>query len=472
MRGCKSLLNTEIIDFICTHYLSKGSELEQATLSESGRRFEIDIFKAGSRTRRRIGKITGGHTDTDLAHENSVPEVLERLFHSPRVRKSERELLREIRDASLCNGGLAEGWIMRKDRYESDGKTVARTEYVMGYTLYIHLERKRRRAQEREKQTIANWNARLGTILEERNKVPDGRIGKENRHLLWNFIEDMAAKLEHCSDYKAVFKVIWNKEQPWQGRKLEFYVDFIIALAEIATARAHFDWKEIGARYYREIGGSKRFDPYKADFLEAAEEQIGCPLPLIGLCSAGTVTPIYFAGELSGRGGFAYPQGFLHAVTDVTVWKTEFRTGCHTLWLTENRAVLTRMSAEPDFLLNSGSLIIGLDGQLRSGHRKLIKDVLTGSKSIGQVIVWCDGDKSGLDIARNVHALLDSASPEAVKWILPAAGDPKGNDPRSCLFRTWEAYEAAALAGLDRNEADEQEAEMGDTDIWNMWMDL
>ncbi|MDT3427029.1 hypothetical protein J2Z22_002563 [Paenibacillus forsythiae] len=466
------MLSTEIINFICSHYLSKGSELEPATLSQSGNGFEIDIFKAGSRTRRRIGKITGGHGDAALSHESDVPGVLERLFHSPRVRKSERELLRELGDASVCTGGLAEGWIMRKDRYEPDGKTVARTEYVMGYALYLHVERKRRREREREKQTIADWHARLGAILEGGNKVPDGLAGQENRHLLWNFIEDMAAKLEPCSVYKEIFEVIWNKEQPWQGRKPELYVDFMIALAEIAAVRAHFDWKEIGARYYREIGGSKRFDPYKADFLEAAEEQIGCPLPLLGLCSAGTVTQIYFAGELSGRGGFAYPQGFLHAVTDVAVWQTEFRTACHTLWLTENRAVLTRMSAEPDFLLNSGSLIIGLDGQLRSGHRKLIKDVLTGSRSIGQVIVWCDGDKSGLDIARSVRALLPPASPARVKWIGPAAGDRRGEHPRSRLFRTWESYEAAALAGLDRNEAGEQEAEMGDRDIWNMWMEL
>ncbi|BCG58605.1 Toprim sub domain-containing protein [Paenibacillus sp. URB8-2] len=465
------MIDAEIVNFICSRYLSKGTELEPGTLSESGRSFEIDIFRTGSRTRRRIGKITGGHADTGLSHEKNVPEALERLFHSPKVRKGERELLREIQDESLCSGGLAEGWIMRKDLYGSDGKTVVRTEYVMGYTLYLHLERKKSRTREREKQTIANWNARLGAILNERNTVKIDLAGEENRHLLWNFIEDIAAKIEHCTVVKEVSEVIWNKEQPWQGRKLEFYVDFIIALAEIAAARAHFDWKEIGARYYREIGGSKRFDPYKVEFLEEAEEQIGCPLPLLGLCSAGTVTPIFFAGELSGSGGFAYPQGFLHVVTDVTVWRTEFQTVCRTLWLTENRAVLTRMSAEPDFLRKSGSLIIGLDGQLRSGHRKLIKDVLAGSESIRQIIVWCDSDRAGLTISRNVQALLQMAAPVAVKWILPDSLNRKDN-PAGCVFRTWDAYEAEALARLDRRLAGEQEAEMGDTDSWNLWMEI
>ncbi|KAF6586251.1 Toprim sub domain-containing protein, partial [Paenibacillus sp. EKM208P] len=73
----------------------------------------------------------------------------------------------------------------------------------------------------------------------------------------------------------------------------------------------------------------------------------------------------------------------------------EFSTPCRVIWLVENRALLTRLCADSLFLRSSGSLVIGLDGQIRSGHRKLIQDVMRNSPSVTQVLVWCDTDQSG-----------------------------------------------------------------------------
>lgn len=61
------------------------------------------------------------------------------------------------------------------------------------------------------------------------------------------------------------------------------YLEFLLALYQIRSEKFTFDWKEIGAVYYREIGGSKKFDAYKKDFLEALEEILEFPLHYLGL---------------------------------------------------------------------------------------------------------------------------------------------------------------------------------------------
>lgn len=87
----------------------------------------------------------------------------------------------------------------------------------------------------------------------------------------------------------------------WTGKRRLLCMHFIQAFISLATCKRSFDWKEIGASYDRRIGGSKKFDLYKHDFLTLVEEWAARPLPVLGLHSLGQITPICFAGEIIGR---------------------------------------------------------------------------------------------------------------------------------------------------------------------------
>lgn len=480
------MLKQEIIDFIHTNYLKKGWELELDSLRESTNGYEVEIYQVSPRSRRRVGRITGGlnQVDRDLLVENDVSGLwgqVMKLFYSPHVKKTAHEVVRQAGNEAVLQEWISQGWVLRKIIYEPDGRTERRSEYVMGYELYLILEQQKMQNEERLEARASKWNRKLQVVLDSLNlqfdRTAGGCPGVESanfqnyRQSFWSFIKDILTKMKENSSLKDIAEATRCGGQSWPEKKILLYADFIVALAEITVIRDQFDWKEIGARYYREIGGSKRFDAYKASFLETLEEGFGFPLHLVGLSSQGVITPIYFAGELNGAGGFRYPQGFLHATTDLTVFQTHFATACQTLWLVENRAVLTRMVAEANFLKDSDSLVIGLDGQIRAGHRKMIADVLVHSKQLSQVLVWCDTDHAGLIIARHVQALLHSAPQIKVKWILSDRGKIHDTPSKNDIY-TWQVYEAAMMNRLSAEETGEQEAEMGGAERWMQWLEV
>lgn len=145
----------------------------------------------------------------------------------------------------------------------------------------------------------------------------------------------------------------WRVEWPF-AKQLSF-LHFLLAVGQLAATRQRFDWKEVGAVYYKEIGGSKKFDGQTA----------------------------------------RYTFGTVHATTHLAVCADTFSTTAEHLWLVENRAVLTRMAYEEHFLPATNSLLIGVDGHVRSGHRRLIQQLLIHSSSLRQVLIWTDHDEAG-----------------------------------------------------------------------------
>ncbi len=91
----------------------------------------------------------------------------------------------------------------------------------------------------------------------------------------------------------------------------------------------------------------------------------------------------------------SYDYGSVHATTDLAVFSDEFETTASVLWLVENRGVLTRMAYEHDFLVETNSFVLGIDGQVRSAHRHLVENL---SSCVKQVIIWSDVDEAGLTI--------------------------------------------------------------------------
>ncbi|KZE54105.1 hypothetical protein AV540_07740 [Brevibacillus parabrevis] len=449
--------------FIEQYYLRKGEVLDQPIHGSNG--FELDILKYSARTCKRVGKLTGGRAKGDGEKASLPPAGLLKTLNNPRSKKSERELVELAGTIAKLHEWMNCDWLMRKVDYELDGKTVRQTWYVMGFSLHEYVSRQIQEANEQLLSGIRLWQKKM-----TQRETQDSQNRKSGTHPAeeswYSMFESLQATLANClqnGDPASLWR--WIKTD-WRKQKQVAYIEFIIAVNELKNRQTHFDWKEIGAYYYEEIGGSKVFDLYKDDFLAKLENDIGFPVHLIGMVSLGTITPILFAGELRGDEGLYYPNGFIHATTDLTVLQMQFATSCTNMWLVENRAVLTRMSVEPGFLYETKSLVIALDGQLRSGHRKLIMDLLDMSPSVRQVLVWCDTDEAGLTIARHLSALLQSYRHTRCKWILPSAAGDEVAVAREWEPQPLEQKDASYLIGTF-----EQEINLGGAEWWRRLID-
>src|SRR5699024_130753 len=132
-----------------------------------------------------------------------------------------------------------------------------------------------------------------------------------------------------------------------------------------------------------------------------------------------------------------------------------FQTNAKILWLVENRGILTRMAFEKDFLIESNSLILGVDGQLRSGHERLIESLVP---SVEQVIMWTDVDEAGLTIANELTRIVDSSS-FLTKWVVPPLE----------IVTNWCDFEKRFKVAINKRE-EEQEQDIGGVIQWKKWI--
>lgn len=462
---------SQMIAFINNHYVKKSEELQLVRQTDSS--FDIDVMKHSARTYKRVGMFTGIIPDKPLdSVEHGRIQPLLAIFHSTHVKKNERDLLASASsiDQERLNDLLEEGLIYRKTEYYADGKTAKRVFYVMGLALYHIRQQLEQLEQATMLERIEIWIGQSEFLLSKLAGIKEGSGQNQVCHdevlaSLQAYIQRLHAALSDARKLHSMTLVAEAFGVRWRDGKLRRYMEFVLAVAMARTEQPAFDWKQIGAAYYGHIGGSKAFDSDKDDFLNKLESDLELPLHCIGLVSLGAVTPILFAGKMQSNLGVSYPQGFIHATTDLTVFDMTFSTSCRNVWLVENRALLTRMCAEPAFLSDTDSLVIGLDGQVRSGHRKLIKDVMTSSSSIVQVLVWCDTDRAGGIISAHVRELLRLHSQIPVKWIL---SHPLTQ--RVEAFKAWEDYERELQDVLNNEKPMEQEELLGGVELWKSWI--
>ncbi|KWZ78710.1 hypothetical protein HMPREF3213_02896 [Heyndrickxia coagulans] len=87
------------------------------------------------------------------------------------------------------------------------------------------------------------------------------------------------------------------------------------------------------------------FDRNKSDFLDLFEAWAGYPAEALGMVSLGNLTPVYFSGQVTGTYS-SYHYGPVHAVTNLSLYEVSHSSEAETLWIVENRAILTRIAAE------------------------------------------------------------------------------------------------------------------------------
>ncbi|MEK3988495.1 DUF2399 domain-containing protein [Robertmurraya sp. FSL R5-0851] len=428
-----------IKDFI----LKSGEVLELGEPNKDNFLLEVRIIKRSERTYRILGLlIVSTKTTKDI--ESTNDHKLDAIKFTPRKKVSLDDNDRQTFK------WLEEGWILKEVRFEKDEKTVRSSQYRMGYRLYEHEQLK---VQQKVDYVYSEFSKvkdkllrTLATIDDNYNHFPHRKkLGLENMVKIIN-------QLKQCDLNESEYF-----PQKWHVKKSLKYLQFVDAFSQLCLQKKDFDWKEIGATYYKKIGGSKEFDPYKQEFIDQLEEWASVPATELGLASLGQITSVYFAGQLSGR-YVAYQLGPVHALTNLSIAQEKYLTKATNLWLVENRAILTRLAATEQFLEETNSFIICVDGHLRSAHRNAITQILDNS-NIEQVLIWCDYDPDGLQISKEIYSTIYKYSNLKIKLILPEQE----------VISDWHKYEEHLKGFLENNKM-EQEQMMGGVVLWKRWI--
>jgi hypothetical protein len=425
------------LNYIADYFLLKDEFLDVINIGENSNTYDIPVVKRTARTRRVVAQLTVGINEDDLP-----PDELVKRFSSPRVKKqfqNSKEIYKWIRD----------GWIIREYRLKKDGRSIKSEQYRMGYPLYKHQQQMHKQIWEENKKLVLNWK-------NQRDKM--NKPSKSHNPIRYGYLEKLDGLLSAIAgETDQILRDQRNKlavlNTNWRFKKQILFSHFLLALYHVSLEEQHYDWKQIGASYYKRIGGSKEFDVHKKEFIEEAERILELPLQLFGLASLGTITPIFFTGDMRAT-KVAYNYGSVHATTDLAVLTDTFETEAFTLWLVENRGILTRMAYEERFLIDSKSLVLGIDGQLRSAHRQLIEQLVSCVK---QVIIWTDIDEAGLTIARDVSKVIKTGV--MVKWVVPPL------KIATSLNQVEEIYKQSI-----QEARAEQEQEIGGVMKWKEWI--
>lgn len=376
---------------------------------------EWEIQKWTSYTFKVLGNIYAAEQ-----YDLNPPESLVNLKLKPKSRRMALHL-----SSKLLEESLRKGWLIQEIRFKKDGRTPLSTHYRMGAGLWVYEQRKKE-ASQTETQLLKS------SLLVE--------VVSMEKILQAPFLQEVKNFIEEQKDKEG-----WGKE------RVEKFMHFLIAYFQLRRQQERMDYKEIGASYYKKIGGSKVFDSYQPYFIARLEKWLGEPVQALGIISPGSIIPIYFTGELAGRFS-QYSIGTVHTTNDIAVSVEEFKTSAQILWLVENRAVVTRMATEIEFLEETKSIVIGVDGYIKGAHRKVIQQLCDG-KSIQKVMVWMDYDKAGTTIARDLVELVG---------ILPyrIIGNEKN------VFTNYDTYSAWSKLVPDA----EQEMTLGRGEEWRRWI--
>lgn len=396
-------------EYLETYICKVGESIQQVNKNE------WEIQKWTARTYRVLGNVW-----TADDYDVHPPEAIVKLNLKPNSRKTAIAISEDLKQKAL-----GKGWIIQEIRFKSDGRTPDRTMYRMGLGL-AEYERLKRLAR-----------------LEETDLMRQAVIDELNN------IQSMLPELFVQQLTKFAFEL--KDEENWSKERVRKFTEFLLAYLRLRERQPHMDYKEIGATYFKRIGGSKAFDAYRNEFIARIEKWIDAPIREIGIVSTGSIVPIHFTGNVAGNLS-SYALGTVHSTTEIAVMDDVYTTSAKVLWLVENRAVLTRMAKEVEFLKETSSLVIGVDGQIRGAHRKFIQQLCLNS-SIQRLIIWVDYDEAGKVIARELMNLAEGIS---VRFV-----GTEGN-----IFTAYSAYIEWTETICDA----EQEMTLGGPDEWRKWI--
>lgn len=396
------------------------------------------------------------------------PPVVEDLIriYTRRRRVSYKEMLLKLAEASVNTGMAADllvgkltdgGWLALWQRLNPDGVTVRETLVGPGIPLQEALES---RNASREKGLGQWWDKQSDLyrkLLEQQSdRYPDGLQSPAGA--LLRFAGTQLSKVEQALKGAAPPQITLGGTAcrfgtANTGTKYARAVEFCLALTQsILTHPEGFDWKEIGATAGH-IGASKRFDGHKEELLTLAEEITEAAPQDWGLLSSGRLYSIYLAGPaVHHPNAGTRPQ--LYALTNIQAAEiTSLHTErIRTVLVTENRAVLLKVYKSGWLETRRDILVVGIDGQVRRGHRRLLTMLAAAG---GAFYAWVDTDPAGVVIASHLHEVIP-----ACRFVIPVGNPP--DTLRILSYDTW-----LNKLDNDRGPGQEQEAFLGDPDLWN-----
>jgi hypothetical protein len=438
------MISQDEINYLNTYLLKSGERLDFSS-NRSNSSIELKIIKETARTYRVVGLLT---LIANVKEEESstVDEELQALGFTPKKKIQLNE-----RDPNTIKW-FYQGFIIKEIRLKRDGRTLDTQHYRMGYNLYRYQQNLIATHEEKLDQKFSNWKTKAKSI------VPSPVL-KTTNHRDRGFAVCLSIINKICEINIEQLKEWQGFPAGWSVSKRLKFLHFITAFLQLGYQKNDFDWKEIGASYYQEIGGSKEFDRYKDDFINLLEEWAECPVALLGLMSLGKITPLYFSGQISGQYS-AYRYGPVHSLTDLSISEENYSTDSTTLWLVENRAILTRIAAEKNFLEGTNTLILCMDGHLRSSHKNCIQQLLSNGK-VSQVLIWSDYDPDGFHIAKEMYLTVKDKHNGFIKWITHTKQ----------VLDHWQEYEVY-MQDLLKDQRIEQEQVLGGAEDWKNWISL
>lgn len=437
------MISQDEMDYIKQFILKSGERLDIIMPTADSYFLDVKIIKHTERTYREVGLLTIAIND-DKEETETVAEELLKVKLTPK-----KKLQLYDNDSNTINW-FEHGWIIKEIWFDKDGKTPVSQHYRMGYRLYKYLQDQFLEKAANVEQEFSDWKVASQRLPSNRPLLISEHRERGVNHLL-SIISEFY--IQNSSQLKELpyFPVRWSIE-----KRLKF-LHFILAFLQLCLVKKEFDWKEIGASYYKEIGGSKEFDPYKDDFIDQLEVLAQCPAALLGMTSLGKITPLYFSGQVTGSFS-TYHYGPVHALTDLSISEETYSTSAKILWLVENRAILTRMTTEKNFLRDTQSIILCVDGHVRSSHQQAISQLLLNSQ-IQQVIIWSDYDPDGLQIAKELNGIVSKKYQGQIKWITA----------EHRVMVNWNEYEVYMHAFLKHKKM-EQELVLGEVQEWKKWI--
>lgn len=410
-----------IEQFLSLYFVKKGERLEIPPKLITDTIKQYTVAKQTARTYRNIAMLKVGQLTKTMP-----PQA---LIHYKFSKNAKRKL---TEDFSTIQSWIASGWVVEEIVLTQDGRTAKSIHYRIGPSLMHYFETQ----SEQLTQSLHKYALQL-------QKSADIQPIEELQEAIQQLNELIAMPIEKLA-------ITTQLLSHWSIEKRLRFLHFSIGFFQLANKGTVFDFKEIGATLFDKIGGSKEFDREQKEFIRELERVFSIQTSDCGLISLGKITPIFFTGELTGE--FSnYQQGVIHALTDDAVLKDTYKTKARIIWLVENRAILTRMATETSFLQCTNAFILCLDGQIRSAHKTLIRQLVTTQT----VIIWTDFDAAGLTIAKHAVRLINTP----YKII--------ARDHR--IFSDIEAYEKMLLNELEIAEH-EQEQQLGDVEQWMKWI--
>lgn len=417
-----------------------------------------------------------GTVEISLEFDNSsIPHLLNQKLKKLFVKRSSMEFASFLQEMAsdavkvgidpelLVNNLIASGHLAKWTRFAKDGISISNILVGPGLLLEEAIRNQRESNYKRIIHWINEQKKRLAFLkehqqsgLSQKQKVGVSRVLDR----VTNALIELEDFIEHNGEQPCLeSNDNWTRFSPNKfPNGFTIGVEFLLSLCNVMFLNIEgFEWKEIGATAYEEIGGSKRFDSFKDALIKITEIISNIALSDIGLLSNGSLYPIYLAGNYK----VVYNDGTeerhtkpgIYSITNVQMEEIEsIDFPGEIVICTENRALLLKMYMS-QWLEDSRVLAIGIDGQVKSAHELLLR-LLNQAKL--KFFIWPDTDNAGMVIAKTLKEIIPDAEIVLVDC-------EKKNIQTTSSYSEWVAALSSNTSFKDR----EQENFLGDSRLWD-----